>query len=397
MIRRTPVRILHVIADLERARGGPAHVAVELAELMARRGHRVSVIATDRGLPPEYRDPDGRARHAARIEAYPIARPRFWGTSWAMRRRLAAVIPETDIVHLHSLYLFHDWVTGAYCRRFGVPYIVRPHGTLDPFLYRRHRWRKAVMERLFQNAVLRRAAGLHYTTEEEQRISEPQALNPRAWVVPIGIELGALSAPAPRERLRERYPAIGSRKVVLFFGRLNFKKGLDTTIAAFATIARARDDVFLLLAGPDGGQRAAAEQWVTEAGIGDRTLFTGMVTGAEKALVLAGSDIFVLPSLSENFGLSVVEAAACSLPVVISDRINLCGDIAAADAGLVGPPTVEAFAGHLRFLLDNPDTAAAMGRRGAALARDHYNWDALGERYEAMYREAAAMRGRRAA
>lgn len=380
------MRILHVIADLERERGGPAHVAVELAELMARRGHQVTVVATDRGLPPEFRSP-AEPRRRAVIEAYPIAAPRFWGTSWAMRRRLARLIPETDVVHLHSLYLFHDWVTGTYCRRYRVPYILRPHGTLDPFLYRRHRWRKWLLERLFQDEVQRRAAFMHYTTEEERRLAAPYALNPRSWVVPIGIDLGAFDGPRPR-KLRERYPEIGDRKVVLFFGRLNFKKGLDVTIKAFAELARERDDVFLLLAGPDGGLERQARQWVAEAGLGGRALFTGMVTGEDKQTVLAGSEVFLLPSQAENFGLSVIEAAACGLPVIISDRVNLWREIDQAKAGLVAPPAPDAFARHLRWVLEHPQEAREMGRRAAALVRRDFGWDALAPRYEAMYRAA---------
>ena len=384
------MRLLHVIADLDRERGGPAQACFELASLMARRGHDVRILTSDRGFPEALRDrrsPEGPA-----IEVYPLSPPRFWGTSWPLRRRLAEAIPEADVVHLHSLYLFHDWAAGAYCRRFAKPYIVRPHGTLDPYIHRRHRYRKAVMEALFQNRVLRGAVGLHYTTEEEMTLARPFAHNSRGWVVPNGIDLAEFAALPSREEFRALHPRIGARKVVLFFGRLNFKKGVDTTIAAFAAVARVRDDVFLVIAGPDGGLRTAAEQWVRDAAIGDRTLFTGMVSGPEKGLVLASSDIFLLPSLSENFGISVVEAAACGLPVVISDRVNLWRDVAEAEAGLVGPPTVEAFTKHLQFLLENPAAGAAMGRRGAELVRRRYTWEALGERYEAMYHEAAAIR-----
>jgi glycosyltransferase involved in cell wall biosynthesis len=384
------MRILHVIADLERERGGPAHVAVELAELMARRGHRVTIVTTDRGLPPELRG--GATRGGAVIEAYPIDRPRFWGTSWALRRRLAELVPETDIVHLHSLYLFHDWAAGVCCRRFGVPYILRPHGTLDPFLYRRHRWRKKLLEKLFQDDVLRRAVGMHYTTEEERLLAAPYALNPRSWVVPIGIDLGAFDGMPPSCALRERYSAIGDRKIVLFFGRLNFKKGVDVTIQAFAALARERDDLFLVLAGPDGGMQRQAERWVAEAGLGDRALFTGMVSGEAKREVLAGSDIFLLPSQAENFGLSVIEAAACGMPVIISDRVNLWREIDRAGAGLVAPPSAEAFARHLGRLLDRPEEARAMGRRGAELVRRDFAWEALAPRYEEMYRAAAGVR-----
>jgi glycosyltransferase involved in cell wall biosynthesis len=388
------MRILHVIADLERERGGPAQACIDLARLMARRGHAVRVVTSDRGWSPGFAEGLANRGAAPIFDAFPLDWPAFWGTSWAMRRRLASAVPEADVVHLHSLYLFHDWITGAYCRRFGTPYILRPHGTLDPYIYRRHRYRKALMELLFQRRVQRCAAGLHYTTEEERELARPYAHNPRGWVVPNGIDAGEFDDLPPREALRRRYPEIGACRVVLFFGRLNFKKGIDTGIAAFAAVARGRDDVFLVIAGPDGGQRALAERWVAEAEISERTLFTGMVTGADKRMVLAGADIFILPSLSENFGISVIEAAACGLPVIISDRVNLWPDFAKAEAGLIGPPTAEAFTKHLQTLLDNPTAAREMGRRGAALVRSRFTWDALGEQYEAMYREAAAMGGR---
>lgn len=386
------MKILHVIADLDRTRGGPAQACIEAAGLMGRRGHQVKIVTSDRGLPSEFglAGVDDAWPEGVTVEAFPLDRPRFWGTSWAMRRRLRAVIPQADIVHIHSLYLFHDWAAGVLCRRSGKPYIVRPHGTLDPFLYRRHRWRKALIEALFQGNVLRDAAGLHYTAAEEWELACPYARNPRGWVVPNGIDLAAYDDLPPPTVLRARYPQIGERKVVLFFGRLNFKKGVDTTIDAFATVARERDDIFLVFAGPDGGLRQMAERRVAAAGIGQRVVFTGMVTGEDKRIVLGGSDIFLLPSQSENFGIAVVEAAACGIPVVISDRVNLWRDFHEAEAALVAPPAAAPFAAHLRWLLDHPADAAAKGRRGADFVRRHFTWDALGASYEAMYRNALA-------
>lgn len=391
------MKILHVIADLDRTRGGPAQACIEAAALMGRCGHLVKIVTSDRGLPPEFRPSEGSVvvvddawREGVAVEAFPLNRPHFWGTSWAMRRRLRTVIPQADVVHIHSLYLFHDWAAGVLCRRSGKPYIVRPHGTLDPFMYRRHRLRKALIEALFQDNVLRHAAGLHYTTAEEWELARDHARNPRGWVVPNGIDLAAYDDLPPPTALRARYPQIGDRKVVLFFGRLNFKKGVDTTINAFASVARDRDDIFLLFAGPDGGLRQMAERWVAAAGLDQRVIFTGMVTGEDKRIVLGGSDFFLLPSQSENFGIAVVEAAACGIPVVISDRVNLWRDFHDAAAALVAPPAAAAFAAHLCWLLDNPGDAAAMGRRGAGFVRRHCTWDALGPRYEDMYRDALA-------
>ncbi len=385
------MRILHVVANLDREAGGPAVACLGAARLMARRGHAVRIVTTARGLAAADRAASGPVAGGGRldIEAFPLGWPAFFGTSWPLRRRLREVVPESDVVHLHSLYLFHDWAAGAWCRRFGKPYIVRLHGTLDPYIRGRRRLRKAIAGLAFQNAVLERAAGLHYTTAEEWALALPAARNRRGAIVANGVDLDEYDALPDRAALRARYPAIGGRTVILFLGRLHEKKGLDVAIGAVARLLGGGADVFLILAGPDDGMRGSAEAWIAEAGLGGRVLFTGMVAGATKRELYAGSDIFILPSRSENFGIAVIEAAACGLPVVISDRVNLCTAFGAADAGLVAPATVGAFAAQLRQLLDEPDAARAMAARGAALVRRRFTWDALGADYETMYRTAA--------
>ena len=381
------MKILHVIADLDPTRGGAGAACLGMAKIMARRGHEVRIVSTDRGYVPE-RVPHGSSLV---IEALPGNFPGFFGTSWAMRRRLGEIVADIDVVHVHALYLFHDWAAAIYCWRYGKPYILAPHGAFDPFIHRRHRWRKSIIEVAFQNEVSRRAAGLQFTTPEEWRLARPQAGNARGCIIPIGIELDAFDRLPPCARLRARYSVIGDRKVVLFLGRLSYKKGIDIVIKAFSEVARERDDVFLVIAGPDDGMRAGAEALVADCGIAARCLFTGMVSGEEKRLVLGGSDFFLLASLSENFGISVVEAAACGIPVIISDRVNLWQEFRDAQAGLTAPPTVPDFARLLRFLLENPEAAADIGRRGAELAR-RFSWDGLGPRYEEMYAMAARER-----
>ena len=375
------VRVLHVVADLDRRKGGATTACLGLATTMSKRGHTVRIVTTDRGFSEGEHE---RTRGVA-IEALPGSWPAFFGTSWPLYRRLREAIAEVDVVHLHSLYLFHDWAASRLCRRFDKPYIVEPHGTLDPYIYRRHRWRKAAIEVMFQNAALERAAGLHYTAREEWELARPHARTARGSIIPIGIDLAAYEHLPPREALNERYPMINRRKVILFLGRLSFKKGLDVAVSAFADVARDRDDLFLIIAGPDDGVRSGIERRIKALGMADRSLFTGMVQGTEKNMILAGSSVFLLPSQSENFGITVVEAAACGIPVVISDRVNVSPDFKDAEAGLVAAPNAEAFARHLRFLLENPLRAEEIGRRGAALVHQRFTWDALSDLYEEMY------------
>lgn len=378
------MKILHVIADLDPSKGGPPAVCRGEARLMARRGHQVRIVTTDRGFVAV----DGDRVENLEIEVLPASPPAFFAASWAMRRRLREIIPDIDVVHVHALYLFHDWVAGQFCRQFGKPYIVQPHGILDPYIHRQRRWRKSLIERAFQNAALRDAAGLHYTMQEEWELARPFALNPRGCVIHIGIDIDDYR-PVPRSALRARYPGLRDRKVVLFLGRLSKKKGLDILIDAFAAAAGERQDLFLVIAGPDEGLKAGLIEQAARRGVAERCLFTGMVAGEAKRELLYGSDFFVLPSFSENFAITVVEAAVCGLPVILSDRVNIWREFDADRAACIVPPAASAVAESLRRLLADPAETARMAARGCALGRRRFTWDGLGEEYEAMYATVA--------
>lgn len=386
------MKILHVIANLDSTTGGPPQSSLGMASAVARRGHDVRIVTTDRNLPSSLRRNGSAVFDGVAIEAYPESFPRRWGTSWAMRRRLEQLIPQFDVVHLHSLYLFHDMIAGGCCRRFGVPYIVRPHGTLVSHVFHQHRLRKQLVEALFQNRVLRGAAGLHYATAEEWRLAKPYALNDHGCVVPNGVNLDTFQDLPPRNLLRERYPEIGNRRVLLYLGRLGVNKGIDIAIEAFARLLPEHDDIHLVLAGPDGGMRATAETLISKNGLRDRVTFTGMVTGEAKLMVLAGSDIFVFPSLGESFGIAVVEAAACRLPLVISDRVGIWREFAAANACVVAPPAPEAFAEKLHAVLNDRSSALSMATRAGELACNKFAWEPVGEQLERMYQQVIGER-----
>jgi glycosyltransferase involved in cell wall biosynthesis len=189
-------------------------------------------------------------------------------------------------------------------------------------------------------------------------------------------------------RHRARYPEIGTRRVVLFLGRLNFKKGLDLLVPAFAEARAADPDLHLVIAGPDDGMRRDIESWAAKGGIGHRVTFTGMLDHQRKLEAFRDSAMFVLPSYSENFGIAVVEAMACGVPVAISDKVNIWREVRDAGAGLVGTTTVASVAEQITRLARDPD-AAAMGARGRRLVEERFSWDRIAEDLEAVYRSLA--------
>jgi len=398
------MKILHVIPSLGIQNGGPPKACLEMARAMRDRGHQVSIFtgwagdANDRGRPEDVPMPEsvpGTVVHdGVEITFFPNTRLPVWAWMPEMSRALRDRVRDFDVVHVHSLYLHTTKAAAEACQRAGVPYIIRPHGSLDPYLVNRSRGRKRVMELLYQNRAFRRAAAVHYTAEEERRLAEPYVHGARGFVAPLGVDLSAFDdLPAPG-RFRERFPELAGKRLMLFFGRLHFKKGLDLLVDAFARLAAAYPDLHLVVAGPDDGYGEEVRGWVAERGLADRVLFTGLLTGEDKRAVLVDSEVFVLPSYTENFGMAILEALCCRLPVVISDQVNIQDDVATGQAGLVVPCDAERVAEATDRVLADPALADRLAANGLALVRKRYDWRAASETLERLYGQAVEAGGR---
>ena len=382
------MKILHVISSLAPRYGGPPKACWEMARAVAQLGHEVSIYTTNQDGPGELAVPLGQPvwQEGVEIRYFPIQPPRFWGTSLPLALGLRHKVPASDLVHIHSLYFFHSLVAGHYCRQNAIPYLVRPHGTLDPFIYRRHRWRKRLVEHLFEHRNIRRAAALHFTTAEEQALAAPYTFDTPGLVVPLGIGADEFAAMPEPGSFRRRHPEIGDKRIILFFGRVNFKKGLDILAKAFGAVARRRQDVHLVIAGPDNeGWGARVRTWLGEEGVLGRTTFTGMLLGPDKLAVLRDASMFVLPSYSENFGLAVIETMAAGLPVIISDKVNIWREVESAGAGKVIPCEAGKLTEAILDLLDKPEMARQMGQQGQALVRDEFQWPDIAVRLQETY------------
>ena len=382
------MKILHVIANLAPRYGGPYKACWEMARAVAQLGHRVSIYTTNQDGPGILPVPTDRPvwREGVEVRYFPIQPPRFWSASWPLARALRQEIKGVDLVHVHNLYLFHDLVTGYYCRAHGVPYLIQPHGALDPFIHRRHRGRKRFMEWGFQNRNIRKASAILFTTAAERELAAPFTFGTPGVVVPLGMDLDEFRGMPEPGSFRRRYPEIGDKPIILFFGRVNFKKGLDILAKAFGAVARRRQDVHLVIAGPDNeGWGARVRTWLGEEGVLGRTTFTGMLLGPDKLAVLRDASMFVLPSYSENFGLAVIEAMAAGLPIIISDKVNIWREVESAGAGKVVPCEAGKLTEAILDLLDKPEMARQMGQKGQVLVRDEFQWPDIAVRLQETY------------
>ncbi|SMF63213.1 Glycosyltransferase involved in cell wall bisynthesis [Tistlia consotensis] len=370
------MRILHVIANLDLQLGGPSRACIEMARAVAAAGHEVAVYTTDWSVEGRTDLPNDRPLLRDGV-AYRYFRHRWhdgWCWSWPLARALWRDAGRFDLVHLHSLYLFHSLVAPRAARAAGVPYLLRPHGTLDPAVWPRRRWAKAPIELAFQNRDIEAAAALHYTSEDERLLARPYARGRPSLVVPLGLATGDYAElPAPGG-FRAAHPGVGDRPILLFLGRLDAKKGLDLLVPAFARLVAGGADLQLVLAGPDRGARAGAERRVADLGLQGRVTFTGMLQGEAKRAALADAALFVLPSYRENFGLAVVEAMASGLAVVISDQVAIWREVEADRAGWICRTEVDSLSEALAAALADPQLLAERGRQARASARARFDW-----------------------
>jgi glycosyltransferase involved in cell wall biosynthesis len=374
------MRILHVIASLAPRYGGPSKVLPEMCTALAARGHDVEVFTTNIDGPSTLPVPVGvpQALGGATVTYFGAHWPRSYKSSLGLARALHDRVDSFDVVHIHSLYLFHTAAAALCARRCRVPYVIRPHGTLDPYHRARHRGRKAVQELLIERRNLDRAAAIHCTSLAEKAAIEPLRFRAPCLVVPLGVDVAEVEPAAGAEAVETA--------LVTFLGRLTPKKGLDILLDAFAQVGSSRPDAHLTIAGPDDeGLGRRLHERARRLGLQSRVSLPGAVTGRAKDDLLRRSSVVVLPSKDENFGVSVVEAMAVGVPVVITNGVAIHHEVAEAGAGLVVSRTPASVASAVLRLLDDPAWRRRLGERGRRLVQTTFAWPGIAARLEEMY------------
>ncbi len=396
------MKILQVIPSFAPAwrHGGPIHALYGLTRQLARLGHQVTVMTTNVHGPDVLDVPLERPVWLDGVAAlyFPVEQPRWWCFSRRLAHALQRHVEDFDLVHVHSIFLWPTTVASFWCRRYGVPYILRPAGSLDPvcltkpydpwWLSLASRVKKAVYLNTIGRMDLNRASAIHFTSEEEMEAARPLKLRPPGFVVPLGIEPEEMAKAPVSLKLRKRYPQLQGKKIVLFLSRFDRKKGLDLLIEALSQLLESRNDFAFVLAGSGTSEyQAEVAARIKRSGLQERTVSLGSVEGQEKWSLLREADVFVLPSHRENFGVAVVEAMAVGLAVVISNGVNISRDVKNAGAGLVTGLDSGDIAAAVDHLLANDHLRRKMGQKGRALVRRQFTVEHVAHQTVRMYED----------
>lgn len=305
-----------------------------------------------------------------------------------MRRELYASIQSAKGIHIHGLWETHCTAGARLARAIRRPYIVSAHGMLDAWSVRQKRFKKAFYAALVETPILKRAACLRALTSTEaddyRRIGLPNPI----VVVPNGVSV----PPAVTAGLFfEQFPELAGKRIALFLGRLHAKKGVDILLEAWSSLGSSGSalpgaNAHLVIAGPcDDVTRARLAAFSAQLRIQHSVTFTGMLAGPRKWAALAAAHSFVLPSYSEGFSVSILEALAMALPVIISEPCHM-PEVSEHGAGWVIRPEAAAVRDALAaFFACSQTEAEAMGYRGRMLAQQHYAWPVVGRQMAEVY------------
>ncbi len=289
-----------------------------------------------------------------------------------LRRRMSAA----DVVHAHGLWLFPTRYAVNEARRAGKPYMISPHGMLAPAALKFGAIQKRLYWRAHQKAALERAACLHATSEQEWRDIRTAGINTPVAVIPHGAE-----PPPPTRAVRDP-----QRKILLSLGRRHPIKGLDDLIAAWARIETRHPDWRLRIAGPS---EQAYEDYLRNLAARlevRRIEFLGRQLGQDKAEAFAAASLFVLPSRSENFAMTVPEAMSHGVPVIAS-KGTPWSQLSEQGCGWWIDHGVESLAAALDAAMSlSDDQLAEMGECGRAWVARDFTLDAVAARFEVAYR-----------
>lgn len=391
-MRRPSLSVLHVALSLSPAFGGAPQGSIGLCTALARRGVRTSLYVTnldELGRWTPFRRPQISATHGVvaaaagvDVKVFPTVGPSRFAYSPAMDKELRRTVEGFDVVHIHSLYRHTTLVAADRAFHASVPYVVWPHGVLDPYHRARRHYRKLAYDLLFQRRRVNRAAAIHFTSRREMELASQIGLKPPALLVPSGIDVANFDNLPPKGSFRAKHADLLDKQLIVFLGRLAPQKGLDLLVKAFSMIVTRNPEARLILAGPD--EDGYARQLVArlrELGLADRSTFLGMVSNRVKLELLADTDVWVLPSYAENFGTAAVEAMACGLPIVISEQVGVASDVLEAKAGLVVPCSAEQLGEAVCTILDSSQAKIQqLGNAGKRLVQQRFTWEVAAAR-----------------
>ena len=383
------MKILHVFDFFSPVHGGgTVDLLYRVALSQSRRGHEVVIYTSDFELDRDF------INSVLGVAVHPFP-------SWlriGVTRVTPGIIPaarknlkDFDIIHLHCFRSFQNVVIHHYAKKHGTPYILDAHGSTprlatgnnSPMVF--FKW---LYDVFFGYQAMRDADRLIAQTQVGvDEYSNLGADEEKVTLIHPPIDIDEFKELPKIGTFRSRYN-IGSLKVVMFLGRINWIKGIDFLVKSFAQMASQTQDLLLVIVGPDDGYQKTVEELIEGLGIGEKVLFTGFLNGEEKLAALVDADILVQPSIYEQAARASLEAMMCNTPVVVSKNTGAGEYIQRMDGGdVVEYGDTDGLIKAIKSTLDNLAAAQVRTQKAREYIKSNVSVASQTEKYEEVYRE----------
>lgn len=367
------MHIIHTIPAISNEASGPSYSVVRLCETVSDQGPQITLAALDWAAVPSA---------PSCYRAFPVGLgPGRLGRSPALKRWLMSQARDgkADLIHNHGMWQMNSVYPGIASRRFGIPLMVSPRGTFSAWAFSSGSWIKRCFWPYLQLPALEVASCFHATA-----LSEYEDIRKRGFQQPVAVIPNGIDVPPWKER-----SATGFR-TLLFLGRVHPVKGVDTLLRAWGAVQDQHRDWQLRIVGDDAGFYGSsgylAEMWDLSRSLGlERVQFSGALYGEEKWQAYSDAELFVLPSRSENFGMSVTEAMAAGTPALVSHGAPWA-QLEAEGAGKWFECGLDPLVGALEQMLSlSSSELSMMGKRGRAWMERDYSWHGIGQQMVDVY------------
>jgi len=375
--------------------GGPVKAVYQVSRELVKRGHKVVVYTSDvkdfdsRLNTNPFKVVDGIMVHYyPNLAMMPVKKLKLFITpqlvSYARKD-----VNRFDVIHLHEYRTFQNIVVHYYARKYGVPYVLQARGSLPRIMaWRRSKW---VYDVLFGYRLLRDAARVIALTQTEaQQYRAMGVPEDKIAVIPNGIDLSEYANLPPKGSFREKFSVDDDKKIILYLGRIHKIKGLDILVRAYAYVVNKLgvNDGLLVIAGGDDGYLDELELLLNQLRTADNILLTGPLYGKDKLEAYVDADVFILPSRYETFPNVVLEAYACSKPVIASNIQSISDIVIHGKTGLLfRAGNVQELAEMIVYVLEHPEEARNMGHSARKLAEEKFSIDKVVDSLEVLYEE----------
>lgn len=371
------MKVLNVCANFDPVTGGgEAERSLQMSKFLLSAGEDSKILTVDTGLSEQRKNAIG----ADRIVSLPCMFKRFYIPRVSLKH-IQQVVDAADVIHLIGHWTVLNALTYGAIRRSKKPYVVCPAGALS--IFGRSKLLKLIYNAIIGRRIIKNADACIAVTEEERDYFVSSGVSlAKVVVIPNGIAEDDFKS-SETGNFRKKY-SLGSRRFLLFVGRLNLIKGPDMLLQAFCNIKDRYRDIDLVFVGPDGGLLGELKCVAQLQGVEGRVHFIGYLGGAEKSDAYHAAEMLVIPSRHEAMSIVALEAGVCGTPVLLTDQ---CGfdQLEENGCGWVVPATVEGLEKGLATVLSSPaqiESAALSVRKYVA---ENFLWDAVIRSYRTLY------------